>query len=46
MLLTRAVDNRLKAFFTGGEVRYGKASFQGKGFAPSARRRSTHRRSG
>ena len=32
MLLTRAVDNRLKAFFTGGEVRYGKASFQGKGF--------------
>ena len=32
MLLTRAVDNRLKAFFTGGEVRYGAASFQGKGF--------------
>ena len=32
MILTRAVDNRLKAFFTGGEVRYGKASFQGKGF--------------
>jgi 2-oxoisovalerate dehydrogenase E1 component len=32
MLLTRATDNRLKAFFTGGEVRYGSASFQGKGF--------------
>ncbi len=32
MILTRAVDNRLKAFFSGGEVRYGNASFQGKGF--------------
>ena len=32
MILTRAVDNRLKAFFTGGEVRWGNASFQGKGF--------------
>ncbi|HUP66273.1 MAG TPA: thiamine pyrophosphate-dependent enzyme [Thermoanaerobaculia bacterium] len=32
MLLTRATDNRLKVFFTGGEVRYGNASFQGKGF--------------
>ena len=32
MILTRAVDNRLKAFFSGGEVRYGKAAFQGKGF--------------
>jgi len=32
MLLTRATDNRLKAFFTGGEVRHGKNSFQGKGF--------------
>lgn len=32
MLLTRAVDNRLKVFFTGGEVKYGAASFQGKGF--------------
>jgi 2-oxoisovalerate dehydrogenase E1 component len=32
MALTRATDNRLKAFFTGGEVRYGDASFQGKGF--------------
>ena len=32
MMLTRATDNRLKQFFTGGEVRWGKASFQGKGF--------------
>jgi len=32
MLLTRATDNRLKQFFAGGEVRYGAASFQGKGF--------------
>jgi 2-oxoisovalerate dehydrogenase E1 component len=32
MILTRATDNRLKQFFTGGEVRYGNASFQGKGF--------------
>ncbi len=32
MLLTRATDNRLKAFFSGGEVRYGNGSFQGKGF--------------
>jgi 2-oxoisovalerate dehydrogenase E1 component len=32
MILTRAVDNRLKQFFTGGEVRYGNAAFQGKGF--------------
>ena len=32
MILTRAVDNRLKQFFTGGEVRYGTAAFQGKGF--------------
>ena len=32
MVLTRATDNRLKAFFTGGEVRYGDAAFQGKGF--------------
>ncbi|MGZ8867087.1 MAG: alpha-ketoacid dehydrogenase subunit alpha/beta [Thermoanaerobaculia bacterium] len=32
MILTRAVDNRLKQFFSGGEVRYGSASFQGKGF--------------
>src|SRR3954470_3277430 len=32
MVLTRATDNRLKAFFTNGEVKYGAASFQGKGF--------------
>jgi 2-oxoisovalerate dehydrogenase E1 component len=32
MVLTRAVDNRLKQFFSSGEVRYGGAPFQGKGF--------------
>jgi 2-oxoisovalerate dehydrogenase E1 component len=32
MVLTRATDNRLKAFFLGGEVRYGHTTFQGKGF--------------
>ncbi len=32
MLLTRATDNRLKTFFTSGEVKYGAAGFQGKGF--------------
>src|SRR4051812_30024241 len=32
MVLTRATDNRLKAFFTNGEIKYGSASFQGKGF--------------
>ena len=32
MALTRATDNRLKTFFTSGEVRYGDAPFQGKGF--------------
>ncbi len=32
MLLTRATDNRLKQFFSGGDVRWGSASFQGKGF--------------
>jgi 2-oxoisovalerate dehydrogenase E1 component len=32
MILTRAVDNRLKQFFTGGEVRWKNTSFQGKGF--------------
>lgn len=32
MILTRATDNRLKTLFTGGEVRYGGAAFQGKGF--------------
>jgi 2-oxoisovalerate dehydrogenase E1 component len=32
MVLTRAVDNRLKQFFTGGDVRWGDMAFQGKGF--------------
>jgi 2-oxoisovalerate dehydrogenase E1 component len=32
MLVTRATDNRLKTFFTGGEIRYRAAAFQGKGF--------------
>ena len=32
MILTRATDNRLKAFFLGGEVRYRNSAFQGKGF--------------
>ncbi len=32
MILTRAVDNRLKQFFTSGEVKYGDTGFQGKGF--------------
>jgi 2-oxoisovalerate dehydrogenase E1 component len=32
MILTRAVDNRLKQFFSSGEVRYKDAPFQGKGF--------------
>lgn len=32
MVLTRAVDTRLKRFFTGGEVRWGMKAFQGKGF--------------
>src|SRR5689334_5769316 len=32
MVMTRATDNRLKTLFTGGEVRYGEAAFQGKGF--------------
>jgi 2-oxoisovalerate dehydrogenase E1 component len=32
MVLTRATDNRLKAFFTNGEIKYGTAAFQGKGF--------------
>ena len=32
MILTRALDNRLKQFFTGGEVRWGNTAFQGKGF--------------
>src|SRR5262245_3664732 len=32
MILTRATDNRLKAFFSGGEVRWRGTAFQGKGF--------------
>ena len=32
MVLTRAIDNRLKHFFTSGEVRYRDQPFQGKGF--------------
>src|SRR5262249_10732836 len=32
MVLTRATDNRLKAFFSGGEVRWKGTAFQGKGF--------------
>lgn len=32
MMLTRSVDSRLKTFFASGEVKYGAAGFQGKGF--------------
>lgn len=32
MILTRATDIRLKAFFARSEVRYGRTPFQGKGF--------------
>jgi 2-oxoisovalerate dehydrogenase E1 component len=32
MILTRATDNRLKAFFSSGEVQYDGVPFQGKGF--------------
>jgi 2-oxoisovalerate dehydrogenase E1 component len=32
MVLTRALDNRLKQFFSSGEVVYRDAPFQGKGF--------------
>jgi len=32
MVLTRALDNRLKQFFTGSEVRFAGVPFQGKGF--------------
>ena len=32
MCLTRAVDNRLKQLFMGGEVRWGVKAFPGKGF--------------
>jgi len=54
MIVTRAIDNRLKLFFGRGEVKYGAASFQGKGFrslgqeaiyasAVRLRRGATHR---
>jgi 2-oxoisovalerate dehydrogenase E1 component len=32
MILTRALDNRLKQFFLSGEVKYENTPFQGKGF--------------
>jgi 2-oxoisovalerate dehydrogenase E1 component len=32
MILTRATDNQLKTFFTGSEIRFKSAAFQGKGF--------------
>ena len=32
MILTRATDNKLKALFIGGDVRYESTPFQGKGF--------------
>jgi len=32
MVVTRATDNRLKAFFLGADVRYEGVAFQGKGF--------------
>jgi 2-oxoisovalerate dehydrogenase E1 component len=32
MMLTRALDNRLKQFFLGTEIRHGDVPFQGKGF--------------
>jgi 2-oxoisovalerate dehydrogenase E1 component len=32
MILTRAVDNRLKQFFLSGEIKYHDIPFQGKGF--------------
>jgi len=32
MILTRAVDNRLKQFFVSSEIRYKDVPFQGKGF--------------
>ena len=46
MVLTRAVDNRLKQFFVSGEVKYGDAPFQVRGSVPWDRRRSMPRRSG
>jgi hypothetical protein len=44
MILTRAIDNRLKAFFNGSEVRHNGVPFQGKGFDRSVRRLSTRPR--
>lgn len=32
MILSRAVDNRLKTLYQGAELRYEKAAFQGKGY--------------
>jgi 2-oxoisovalerate dehydrogenase E1 component len=32
MILTRAIDTRLKIFFNGSEVKHGSTPFQGKGF--------------
>ena len=32
MILTRAVDNRLKQFFLSGEIKFDDVPFQGKGF--------------
>ena len=43
MVLTRATDNRLKTFFTGGEVRYGESGVPGQGL-PLARAGSDLRR--
>ena len=43
MILTRAIDNRLKQFFTGGEVRYGDTRVPGQGL-PIARPGSDLRR--
>ena len=41
MILTRAVDTRLKTFFTGSEVNTAQRRFKAKGFDRSARKRST-----
>jgi len=32
MILTRATDNQLKSLFLGSRIRFGRTSFQGKGF--------------
>ena len=45
MVLTRAVDNRLKQLFTSGEVSYQGVPFQAKVSGRSGRRRSTRLRS-